>query len=524
MENRKRKILAWVLSFSSGLILFAAFPPIGSASLGFIGLIPFLWSLSLYPQAKLRLAYLAGLVFWIPSLWFLSPVTIPGALTLAAYCAVYWIPMGWAWGRFLEQTPKWTFLRSVRWVLGGAAWWCLFEWIRSWFLTGFPWNEMAVSQWENIGLLQIASIGGTGLLSFLLVSMNLGLGVTLMGIAAAGRMQLPKRNHPELYLPIILLVVAFRWGWGEMNRLHPETVENTATRITAIQPNSENKWSAETSADNYRVLWELTDSAMSLNPDLVVWPETAVPEELRYSPTTAALVRRLTVHEVPLLIGSLDFEHQQTPEGDMERIYYNSSFLISPKGELVGEYRKQHLVMFGEYMPFVKILPFLRSLTPMPEDVTPGELPGVIPFEEQNLRLGMLICFEDLLPHLARDRVKDGADVFVNQTNDAWFDPLWGSRAHLAHAVFRSVEQRKPTVRVTNSGVSAWIDVRGVVRETLAHPVSGEVRTRGFQTFDVEIPERNGMTFYGSLPLFFPILWFLLSGLLFLPSRRPVHT
>ena len=168
-------------------------------------------------------------------------------------------------------------------------------------------------------------------------------------------------------------------------------------------------------------------------------------------------------------------------------------------------------------MPLANIFPFLRSLTPMPEDVTPGEGSGVLQLQDPDLTLGMLICFEDLLPHKAQERVLEGADVFVNQTNDAWFDPLWGSEAHMAHAVFRSVEQRRPTVRATNSGVSGWIDVRGIVRDELRDPQTGRVQIRGSIPLLVEVAPSPEQTFYTQRPWVFPAAWVLLSIPLFVP-------
>jgi apolipoprotein N-acyltransferase len=487
--------------------------------MAFFALLPFVLCLRWNPGARLRLGFLAGLFFWVPSLWFLSPVTIPGAVLLAAYCALYWVPLAWVWGGFLSGWQSQRILDTLGFVVGGAAVWCGLEWIRGWFLTGFPWNDLAVSQWENYGLLQLASVGGTGLVSFVVVVMNLGVALSLMGVVERMGSGHRNRMHPELYLPVLILTGSFTWGMTEMRRLQPEQQDYERLRLAAIQPLSENKWSDELVEENFRVLWELSDAAMSLKPDLVVWPETAIPEELRYSPRSVELVRRLVSGGVPLVAGSLDFE-TDSDEGQVRRIFYNSAFLIDPSGNIIDDYRKQHLVMFGEYMPFAGWLPFLRALTPMPEDVTPGTGSGVLRLDSAGMSLGMLICFEDLMPGLARKRVEEGADLFLNQTNDAWFDPLWGSTAHLSHAVFRSVEQRRPTVRVTNSGVSAWIDPRGVVRDRIEDPLTGQIRIRGFKTFEVDVQRDTGMTFFHRRPYLFPALWILLSAGFCLRHRK----
>lgn len=376
-------------------------------------------------------------------------------------------------------------------------------------LTGFPWNNLGVTQWENYSLIQIASLGGTGMVSFVLAALNLGIALSVAGLIENRGLRGPRRMHPELYLPILLLVISFSWGSRELRRLAHEPTRGF--RVGVIQPLAENKWSPELAMRNFRVLWELSDAALSLKPDLLLWPETAVPEELRYSETASELVKSLVKSGTPLLLGSLDFETTSN-ETEVERIYYNSSFLVGTDGTLQSEYRKRHLVMFGEYMPFARYFPFLRSLTPMPEDVTAGTDSGVLRFSgDEDVEMGMLICFEDLMPGLSRELAMEGAELFVNQTNDAWFDPLWGSRGHMANAVFRSIEQRRPMVRGTNSGVSAWIDTRGVVRERIEDPLTGAVRIRGFKIFDVQIPTTPETTFYYQYPRVFTLLCVVLS-------------
>jgi len=478
-------------------------------------LIPFVWALRLRPEGRGRLSYSAGLVCWVPSLWFLSPVTVPGALMLAAYCALYFVPVGWVWGRFLTTWTPDKPGRAVRLVIGGAAWWCAVESVRGWMLTGFPWNYLGATQWENYALMQLASVGGVLLVSFVLVALNLGIAISLVSLAESVGRAGRARMHPELYAPILILAVAFTWGARELRRVgHAET---RRLRVAVVQPLAANKWSEASARDNYRVLWELSDAALSLKPDLLIWPETALPDELRWSERAADLVRSLAAKGTPLLLGSLDFVPEEG-QGPYDRVYFNSSFLVDRDGRLTGEYRKKHLVMFGEYMPFGDVFPFLRSLTPMPEDVTPGAGSGVLRVPGEDVGLGMLICFEDLMPYLARELVDEGADVFVNQTNDAWFDPLWGSWSHLANAVFRSVEQRRPTVRATNSGVSAWVDVRGVVRERIEDPTTGRVRLRGFKVFEVEVPADPETTFFHRYPRGF--VWLSCGLSLLLVVRR----
>ena len=499
-----RTSAAFALAGLSGFLLFASFSPLEWGEMGYVALIPFVWALRMAPANRLRLSYTAGLVFWLPSLWFLTPVTYAGWFCLAAYCALYFLPVGWAWGRALAAwSPEHTW-RGIRLVVGGAAWWCLMEQLRGWALTGFPWNQLGASQWENYGLIQIASLGGVTAVSFVLAAFNLGVAISLMGLFETVGKRLPRRAHPELYIPILLLAVSFTWGAGEMRR--QAAAPSRSLRVAVLQPLAamHEKWDPDLIRENYRVLWTHSDLALdSIQPDLLVWPETALPETFG-APQGKTMLEDLTRYHVPILFGALESKDRTTADGVTRTLYWNSSILVDPKTGTTEVYRKNHLVMFGEYIPFAKVFPFLRSLTPFPEDVTPGKGGGVLSLEDPALRMGILICFEDLMPALSRKWAAEGAELFVNQTNDAWFDPHWGSRAHLANAVFRSVEQRRPTLRATNSGVSSWVDTRGVVRDIMRDPETGRVQYRGFSPFQLSIPENPATTFYHRKPHVFP--------------------
>jgi len=141
--------------------------------------------------------------------------------------------------------------------------------------------------------------------------------------------------------------------------------------------------------------------------------------------------------------------------------YFNSSFLISPEGGVMAGYRKRKLVMFGEYVPLSRWLPFLKDFTGVHGDFTPGK--GPVPFELADLRVetSVLICFEDIFPHVVRAYVESDTDFLLNLTNNGWFGESAAQWQHAAGAVFRAVENGLPLVRCSNNGLTCWVDARG---------------------------------------------------------------
>ena len=179
--------------------------------------------------------------------------------------------------------------------------------------------------------------------------------------------------------------------------------------------------------------------------------------------------------------------------------FYNSAFAISPAGELKGTYRKRRLVIFGEYVPLAEYLPFLRMLSPAGEGgFTPGT--NVVPFHlgSLDLTVSVLICFEDVFPHLAREYVSRDTDFLVNLTNNGWFGESAAQWQHAASAAFRAVENRVPLVRCANNGLTCWVDEIGRMHEVYFEHTDN-VYAAGFKTAQVPTlapGEERELTFY----------------------------
>ena len=192
--------------------------------------------------------------------------------------------------------------------------------------------------------------------------------------------------------------------------------------------------------------------------DLIIWPEAAMPFYFQDGGELSASVAKLPVETgASLLFGSPAY--LRDPGGLR---YLNSAFLLSPTAQLLGRSDKTHLVPFGEYVPLSGFLPFVNKLVAGIGDYSPGE---INPLPIQGYKLGVLVCYEVIFPELARDYVRQGSDLLVNITNDAWFGKSSAPWQHLAMARFRAIENRVWLLRAANTGVSAFIAPSGRIVE-----------------------------------------------------------
>jgi apolipoprotein N-acyltransferase len=310
--------------------------------------------------------------------------------------------------------------------------------------------------------------------------------------------------RPRQFWPIFpaafAIAAALIYGEFRAPKSQPADAEDRRlVRIALIQGNSLAEWKTDPNResqimDEYVKLSEQAVATAKRDGqpiDLLVWPETMFRTGLvTFDPTyelpagapytkeqatevgrndLATLVARLGV---PVLVGidRMHFPAPDRPGVDPMPHRYNSAALVDSNGAILGTYDKIHRVMFGEYIPFAKSLPFLYRMTPLTGGIDAGSEPVV--FELNGHHYAPSICYETVIPHVMRRQARatagdsDGvrAEVLINVTNDAWY---WGSNEldqHLACGVFRAVETRRPLVIAANGGISAWIDRTGVVR------------------------------------------------------------
>ncbi len=440
-----------IASVTSGLLMASAFPRPDLYPLAWVALIPLLSVMQRRPFAS---GFACGCAFFAPVLYWLNIVmTTYGGLnlffSLLAYLfLILYLSLYFAAATWLACHLKGQF--KLPYLLTLPPLWVALEYLRGLLLTGFPWALFGYSQ-QNFSLaIQSADVTGVYGVSLLLVVVN---------CALAWILSESKSRLAWLGIAGTLLMSISHFGYGVWRESQPLDQRDQHLQVAVVQGNIDQavKWNPEyrqSTVDRYQRLSEL---ASENNPDLLIWPEAATPFFLQEEIPLAARVRALPGQlNTYLLVGSPAY--QQIDEQRFD--YYNRAYLLTPEGQESGSSDKIHLVPFGEYVPFGRLLTFINKLVVGVGDFVPGE---VNPLSLNGHKLGVLICYEAIFPELARAYVRQGADLLVNLTNDAWFGYSSAPYQHLAMTRFRAIENRIWLVRSANTGISAFISPSGTV-------------------------------------------------------------
>ncbi len=337
-----------------------------------------------------------------------------------------------------------------------AALWVALELVRAHLLSGFPWCQLGHSQYPWLTLIQSSDLFGVYGITFLIVSVNALIHAPLF--RRAGRRRLLLRV--ELPVIVLALAAALIYGNQRLKELAAPGRNALPVRVAVIQAGIDQsvKWDPAYQEQTLEIYESLTRAALRDRPELVIWPETALPFFFQDEQPLSQRVRALAQSAgVPLIFGGPAYE---TVAGQTR--FFNRAYLLAPGGAAPGSYDKVHLVPFGEYVPLKKMLFFIDRLVAAAGDFRAGT--RVEPLRFGPLRAGVLICFEAIFPELAAAQVAGGANLLVNLTNDAWFGMTSAPHQHLAMSVFRAVETRRWLVRAANTGISALIGPSGEIR------------------------------------------------------------
>lgn len=476
-----KKIL---LALLSGVLITASFPPLKTDWLIWISIIPLLIALDgTYPREAFKLGMLAGLSHYISLIyWIINVLSAYGGLNffisifilllLCLYLSIYM-------GLFSLFTVIFTISKTK--ILFYAGIWVSLEYIRGLILTGFPWGLLGYSQYDRI-IAQIADITGVYGISFIIVAVNILFFQLIMY-----KKEILKNKYFILETLILILFSASSIYHGNncLMRYSVDKPEKPQLNVAVIQGNidQEVKWNEdfkEITIDKYVYL---TQSSYNTKPDIVVWPETAAPLFFQDdSPLTGKIYDLARESKAHLIFGSPAYKMGQDYIS-----YYNRAWHISPEGRISGQYNKNHLVPFGEYVPLQEVLPFVNRLVPAAGDFSKGESTDPVLLGKNPS--GVLICYEVIFPEIARSQVLKGASLLINITNDAWFGFTSAPYQHLFMSVFRAIENRRPLIRSANTGISAIIDSTGNVN------IDGSLFTEEVLTGRIT-PEKDILTFY----------------------------
>ena len=423
----------------SAILATLALPAFDLGFLGWVALAPLLYALRLRGLAVAAglgglfgYAFGVGTFFWSTTIPDLNVIRF--ALLMAVF-SLYYVAFGFLYALSARFTGSWI-------IVAGPALGTALEYARCNFsFFAFPWNFLAHSQHETLPVIQIADMTGM-----------------------YGGYRLAAPPNPGAHL-----------------------------RVAMVQANltAHSKMSVGEQMKHLSAYGRLTREAAKEQPDLIVWPSSSLPGPMSF------WMIRLYVNQVahgagvPLLVGGAGGD-KLAPAREGLLPYSNSQFLVSPLGELEGQYNKIRLTPFNEQVPFQGVIPWPRWITTLEKGFVPGD--SYTLFHVSKARFGAPICWENNFPDVFRRFVLDGANFMVSVTNESVFGPTSGPHQTLAMVVFRAVENRVAVARSATTGVSAFIDPQGKIVSRVSDGNGGDLFVRGILAWDVPLSEEK--TFY----------------------------
>jgi len=492
-EPRRRlavRLLRIVLALAAGAGAALAHPPFGFLA-GLLGypLLMVLSERSDRTRGAFWMGWLAGFAYFFIGCWWVAEAFLVNRdqAWMAPFAASL-LPagLGLFWACACALYRRFAPIGVVR-VLLFAALFCLLEWLRGHVLTGFPWNPAGASWRAGSAMSQAASVVGVYGLSLITLA-----GFSTLGLAVGPGDRKARIGGIVLGVALIGAVAVS----GALRLSQARLVEtDTLVRIVQADVAQESKWTPEAYrgiVDRYLALTARNGAAI---PDVVVWPEGALPataNDVFGGPDGDAIARALKPGQT-LLMGLARGE--PAPDVREGARYYNSLFALHDEGgpglRIAAVYDKHRLVPFGEYLPLGDLMSRtgIRSLVHVPSDFSAGVTPAPITLPNAPA-VQPLICYESLYPGFTPGGA-DRPQWIVNASNDAWFGKTSGPRQHLNLASYRAIETGLPIVRATPTGVSAMIDPWGrVVDGARLDPGESGV-------IDVRLPQAAAATPYG---------------------------
>ena len=448
-----------LLSITSGLLFALAFPSAAIGWLAFGALAPLV--IAVVRAKSGREAFLQGWVgqttAWLVMVpWVVRVMShyggLPravGVLLLVAMASI----LGLYGGLFALIVRRLRLgVAFLPWLCVPVAW-AAVEYVRTYLLTGFPWNLLATAIVDYTSLIQIDRFAGPYFVAALIVFPS--------AVLAWWITQKPAAIARVLVAGSLGILALVWWGTGLVaSKLIARPNASTAITAALLQPNisQEMRWDDENVLAIYQKMIAMTERAADNGARVVIWPESTVP--LSYTQTgfyRDSIEELSRTRRIDIILGSV-----ATDPAKPGRIW-NSAFLVS-SGITVGHYDKVRLVPFGEYVPLRRVLFFAEKLVHAVGEFESGtnEVPlgGLLTY-------GPAICYEIVYPQITRKQIRNGADVLVTITNDAWYDGTSAPAQHLWQSRLRAVEGDRYLLRSATTGISAYIDPTGRILESI---------------------------------------------------------
>ncbi|MDR2437368.1 MAG: apolipoprotein N-acyltransferase [Endomicrobium sp.] len=480
---------------ASGLLAVCAFPKFNLFFLIWVAFVPIAFAMMRANTITAFLGgFLSGFVFNAFGLYWLVPMlhfntdsyvqAIIASSALWVYLALYW----GLWSFGLQKYISFQECKYSDWliVIFGACLWVFLEYVRTYFLTGFPWMLIGYSQFEFSKIIQISEFTGVYGISFIIIFCNL-----------CFFFWLSRKEKLFLYVGVLIIFLVTIFGVFRIHKF--KLLGEKRHNVSIVQPNIDQykKWDNE-----YRqeILSNLKKQALEVNklaPELVLWPESVLPGLLPGDWQVYSHAKDLAINSNSFnIMGSLYVQDYDN--------CFNVVLGFNSLGECKFIHKKNHLVPFGEFIPFRKFIARFFGVLNQMGDIERGH--DISIFNKGELFIGPTICSENFFPDIARKIVLNGAKVLTNHTNDAWFFDTAAPYQHFMMNVFRAVENRRFMLVSANTGVSGIIEASGaVVDKTVVSKeelLSGTFSQNEFETFYT----RCGDVFVGACIVILPVL------------------
>ena len=475
----------WLLALLSAILQILCFPSPGLYFLCWISLAPLLVALidRRYSPTLFRgvlLAYFSG-VFWYAGTcyWIFHVMHVYGGLSepiaagvLVLFC-LYLALYHAFFGLLLGLLTRSRFFANARVLILVPVLWVGVELARA-HITSFPWDLLGYAQINNLPLTRIATATGVYGLSFIVALVNT--------IFALGFL-LPRERRMSVALVAVLGAIALESGAAvPYPAVHPDHV---SALVQVNLPILEGDWPPAYYDTTIAQLVQLsTDGARAMpassNPRMIVWPEAPAPfftSDPRFQHWMSALAQDSRSNLIVGTFGVTAGKKPQNPD------VFNSAQLVEPDGSMAARYDKIHLVPFGEFVPFRSFLSFAESLLHGIADLSRGNQRNLLAVDDH--KVGAFICYESIFPDEVLKFAQNGAELFVNISDDGWYGNYGAPGQHLNMARMRAIENGRWLLRATNNGITVSISPLGElvataprnVRTVLQAPYSFESGT-----------------------------------------------